>query len=157
MDLILWRHAEAEEGSDDLLRPLTDKGRIQAQASAAWLQAHLPKQYQIWVSEALRSQQTAAYLSGPTHLVPSLNPNASAENMADLLRQAKADAALVWVGHQPWLGQLCAWLLNGQWSAQAYWSVKKSGFWWFELYFDSAGHPAAKLKAALTPAMLRKC
>ena len=30
MDLILWRHADAEDGADDLARQLTAKGRKQA-------------------------------------------------------------------------------------------------------------------------------
>ena len=34
MDLILWRHAEAFEGEDDLARPLTPKGIKQAKKVA---------------------------------------------------------------------------------------------------------------------------
>ncbi len=40
MDLILWRHAEAEnaeEGRDDLSRALTPKGERQALRMASWL------------------------------------------------------------------------------------------------------------------------
>lgn len=40
MDLILWRHAEAEElgeGMDDLTRALTPRGEKQAAKVAAWL------------------------------------------------------------------------------------------------------------------------
>ncbi|MEO7547467.1 MAG: histidine phosphatase family protein, partial [Ramlibacter sp.] len=40
MDLILWRHAEAEdapEGGDDLDRALTSRGEKQAARVAAWL------------------------------------------------------------------------------------------------------------------------
>ena len=43
MDLILWRHAEAEEGGPDLERRLTPKGRKQAKRVAAWLLQRLPK------------------------------------------------------------------------------------------------------------------
>ena len=46
MDLILWRHAEAEvlrEGSDDLARSLTPKGERQAARMATWLDGHLPE------------------------------------------------------------------------------------------------------------------
>ena len=42
MDLILWRHAEAEvaaPGQDDLQRALTPKGERQARRMAAWLSA----------------------------------------------------------------------------------------------------------------------
>ena len=37
MDLILWRHAEAEEGDNDLARELTPKGEKQAARVAEWL------------------------------------------------------------------------------------------------------------------------
>ena len=37
MDLILWRHAEAREGSPDLTRPLTRKGCQQAKEMAEFL------------------------------------------------------------------------------------------------------------------------
>ena len=34
MDLLLWRHAEAEDGEDDLKRRLTQRGEKQARAMA---------------------------------------------------------------------------------------------------------------------------
>ena len=37
MELILWRHAEAEDGSPDAARKLTAKGEKQAQKLARWL------------------------------------------------------------------------------------------------------------------------
>ena len=37
MELILWRHAEAEDGIPDLDRKLTAKGRKQAEKMAAFL------------------------------------------------------------------------------------------------------------------------
>jgi len=45
MNLILWRHAEAEiqrPGQDDIERELTAKGRRQARRVAKWLDARLP-------------------------------------------------------------------------------------------------------------------
>lgn len=152
MHLILWRHAEAEPGLDDLARPLTAKGHKQAQRSAAWLRAHLPPDYRLWVSEALRSRETAAYLRHAARLQPLINPEANPHRIARLLQAEHPESTLVLVGHQPWIGQLCAWLLNDAWQAHGYWSVKKSAFWWFEVYFDATGHPQAKLKGALPPA-----
>ena len=155
MDLILWRHAEAEDGHDDLARQLTTKGQQQACSSGAWLAAQLPPHYRVWASAAARSQQTAAHLPPSFDIIPALNPDAQAPVLAELLQRQAPDATLVWVGHQPWIGQLCAWLLNGHWQPAAYWSVKKSGFWWFEVRFDADGQVQAKLKAALTPAVLK--
>jgi phosphohistidine phosphatase len=37
MELILWRHAEAEDGIPDMARELTSKGKKQAKHMAAWL------------------------------------------------------------------------------------------------------------------------
>jgi phosphohistidine phosphatase len=57
MDLILWRHADAEmaaEGEDDLSRQLTVKGEKQAVRMAAWLDRHLPEGARILVSPARR-------------------------------------------------------------------------------------------------------
>ena len=42
MDLIIWRHAQAEEGDNDYERPLTAHGRRQATKMAAWLDRSLP-------------------------------------------------------------------------------------------------------------------
>ena len=42
MDLVFWRHAEAEEGIPDLQRPLTAKGQKQARRMAEWLDSQLP-------------------------------------------------------------------------------------------------------------------
>ena len=62
MDLILWRHCEAEPGEPDLGRRLTSKGVKQAERMAAWLDSHLPDTCRILVSPADRAQQTALAL-----------------------------------------------------------------------------------------------
>ena len=65
MDLLLWRHAEAEDGIPDLKRRLTARGEKQAQQIAEWLHQHAPKKLRILVSPALRCQQTAKALGLP--------------------------------------------------------------------------------------------
>jgi broad specificity phosphatase PhoE len=50
MDLLLWRHAEAEDGEDDLKRRLTDRGEKQARVMAKWIREHQPKDLRIIVS-----------------------------------------------------------------------------------------------------------
>src|SRR5674476_1390644 len=62
MDLILWRHAEAEDGTPDHARELTAKGIKQAGKVAAFLHQHLPQDHRILVSPATRTQQTVAAL-----------------------------------------------------------------------------------------------
>ncbi len=57
MDLILWRHAEAEDEADgqhDLERALTPRGEKQAARMAAWLDRHLPEGASILCSPARR-------------------------------------------------------------------------------------------------------
>ncbi|UOO81392.1 histidine phosphatase family protein [Uruburuella testudinis] len=153
MNLILWRHAEAEYGPPDLARQLTEKGRRQASTAAAWLRNRLPQDTQVWVSQAARSRQTADYLVQDYTILATLNPDIYARTLPRLLETAPRNGTLVIVGHQPWLGQLSAFLLNGDWGGDAYWSYKKGGFWWFQLKQDHNGFHA-KLKAVLTPEML---
>ena len=62
--------------------------------------------------------------------------------------------ALVIVGHQPWIGSLCAFLLNQNWLGNSYWSVKKSAFWWFECRAIGSEYAVSKLRLVLAPADL---
>ena len=67
MELILWRHAEAEIGEPDAGRVLTAKGHKQAWKMAEWFDANLPDRCRILVSPATRAVQTAeAQPTGPT-------------------------------------------------------------------------------------------
>ena len=54
MDLLLWRHAEAEDGEDDLKRRLTERGRKQARIMAKWIGEHQPRDLPIIVSPWVR-------------------------------------------------------------------------------------------------------
>ena len=57
MDLILWRHADAEDvGSQgDAARNLTKKGRKQAERIAEWLRPRLEGDWRILCSPAARA------------------------------------------------------------------------------------------------------
>ncbi|HKI65200.1 MAG TPA: histidine phosphatase family protein, partial [Burkholderiales bacterium] len=59
MDLILWRHAEAEEGGPDLERRLTPRGHKHAARVAGWLLQRLPSKFTVLASPARRALQTA--------------------------------------------------------------------------------------------------
>lgn len=130
MNLILWRHAEAEEGRNDLKRALTKRGLKQATLAAVWLHANLPPGARILVSPAVRTQQTAQALSLDFETAPGLAPG---KGVADLLAAVDwpqgggESGTVVAVGHQPTLGQVAALLLSG---AEADWSVKKGAVWW---------------------------
>ena len=126
MDLLLWRHAEAEDGAGtpDSKRRLTARGEKQAHDMAKWLKPRLPRKLKILVSPAVRCQQTAHVLASPFEVEPKIAVGADA---ADLIAAADWPAqagAVLLVGHQPALGRLAALLLAG---AEADWSVKKGG------------------------------
>lgn len=128
MDLILWRHAEAEDGVPDLTRKLTAKGEKQADMMAAWLKKRLPEGARVVVSPAKRAQQTALALSSKFETVKEI---AAGESVPALLTAAgwpDAKGAVLVVGHQPTLGQVAALLLGGD---EAAWSIKKGAVWWF--------------------------
>jgi len=127
MDLILWRHADAEPGSRDLERKLTAKGHKQAERVAKWLVARLPGRYTVLVSPARRARETADALGTRYKIVERLAPGAAP---GDILKDAgwpSHKGAVVVVSHQPDLGQVAALLASG---SVADWSVKKGGLWW---------------------------
>jgi phosphohistidine phosphatase len=127
MDLILWRHAEAEEGGADLERRLTSRGQKHAARMAEWLVQRLPSKCVVMASPARRTRQTADALDMPYKTSERLAPGAS---VADVLAAASwpghKQAVLV-IGHQPTLGQVASYLLSG---ARNEWTIKKGGLWW---------------------------
>jgi phosphohistidine phosphatase len=151
MDLILWRHAEAEDtAASDLARQLTTRGRKQAQNVAKWLRARLPDDALILASPATRTIQTVETLTDQYRVVRELAPNASVD---DVLTAAGWPAGLaptvVIVGHQPVLGEIAAQLLSsGQ--DQRGWALKKGALVWIASR-ERNGNGQAVLHAAITP------
>ena len=127
MDLILWRHADAEPGEPDLERRLTAKGVRQAERMAAWLDTHLPDRCRVLVSPAERAQQTARPLGRKFKIVPELAPGASAAAVLAAAGWPDAREATLIVGHQPTLGETAALLLSG---TDAPWGMRKGAVWW---------------------------
>lgn len=127
MDLILWRHADAEDGTPDMARRLTSKGVKQARETAAWLRPRLPKRTRILCSPAERAKQTASALTESFEIVPEVGPGASCAALLGAVGWPDAGQPVLLVGHQPALGALAAFLLVGE---ERPWSVKKSGIWW---------------------------
>lgn len=131
MDLILWRHAEAEEGditTPDHKRRLTARGEKQAKQVARWLRGHLPRKSRILVSPAERTQQTAHALELPYEIEAKLGIGASVDDLLRVAGWPDQGGAVLVIGHQPALGRTAALLLGGE---EADWSVKKGGVWWF--------------------------
>ena len=128
MDLILWRHAEAEEGFPDESRALTERGKRQARQVAQWLLPRLPKERRIIVSPARRTQQTAQALDLDYETSAALGPGASFASVLAETGWPDAKGCVLVVGHQPTLGQVASLLLSG---AESPWSVRKGMAWWF--------------------------
>lgn len=149
-NLILWRHAEAEDGADDMARGLTQKGYKQAGKIAAWLEAHLPANISVIASEAIRARQTAAALDAAHSVDHRLNPDAPPANYLQVAHWPTPQSTTVLVGHQPSIGRLAAKLLSG---IEADWSAKKGAIWWLQ-YRVREGQPQTVLKAMLTPDQL---
>ena len=127
MDLILWRHAEAEDGSPDLERRLTPRGHKHAARVAQWLQQRLPAKFVMLASPARRAQETAQALGVPFRTVAGLAPGARVQAILQAAEWPDRKTAVIVVGHQPDLGRAAAFLVAG---SEAPWSVKKGGLWW---------------------------
>ena len=145
MELILWRHAEAEDddGHGDLARPLTRHGHRQAQRMAAWLKPRIDEDWRILVSPARRATETAAPLDRDYAVVEDIAPGATA---AQILRAALWPANahnVVVVGHQPTLGEVASLLLLGE-EGEA--PIRKGAIWWFE-----ARGGKGRIRAVLSP------
>lgn len=134
MDLILWRHAEAQELVEgdlqiftDLERALTPRGEKQAIRMAQWLDRQLPGSTRILVSPALRCEQTASALGRKFKIREELAPGATAAQLLEVAQWPLSKSPVLLIGHQPTLGQTVAQLLGLQEGGCA---IKKGAAWW---------------------------
>ncbi len=148
MDLILWRHADAEEGAPDDARKLTAKGVRQAEKVAAFLRPHLPDDVCVLVSPAMRAQQTAAALTRHFTITPAIASGASANAVLHAARWPDARGTVLVVGHQPTLGEVAAQLLGCDGHSL---SIKKGGLWWFSA---DEGSDQIALRLVIAPEFL---
>ncbi|SFN82243.1 phosphohistidine phosphatase, SixA [Formivibrio citricus] len=153
MDLILWRHAEAEyDAPSDLKRRLTSRGHKQAEKMAQWLSARLDgKKPRLFASGALRAQETLAALSHDFVVDPRLNPGTRPERYLEVCGwPGDGEGSVIIAGHQPEIGRLAGLLLSGR---EQDWSVKKGAIWWFQRR-ERAGYVECNLRVMMTPDML---
>ncbi len=130
MDLVLWRHAEAQEwteGCDDMARALTSRGEKQATRVAKWLDRQLPEGTRIFVSPARRCEQTVLALERKYKTKAELAPGCSVAQLLELVQWPDGKGTVLVVGHQPTLGQSIAGLIG---LSAAECSVKKGAVWW---------------------------
>ena len=150
MNLVLWRHADAEDappGAPDVDRNLTAKGKKQARRMAAWLRKRLPKGARFLVSPARRAQQTAQALTKRFETSREVGTAADAHSVLKAAGWPDGEGAVVVVGHQPTLGQAVALALSGRPGDV---SVKKGAIWWIE----SSGRGEVAVRAVIAPEMV---
>ena len=147
MDLILWRHADAEDGMPDEARKLTSKGEKQARRVGKWLSERMPEDTIVLVSPAKRAQQTAKAFTRKFDTHPEVG---TASAPAALLKAAgwpNRGGTVVIVGHQPVVGQTVALLLTGEAHA---WAFRKGAAWWL----SDRGHGDVVVRAVISPDLL---
>jgi phosphohistidine phosphatase len=134
MDLILWRHAEAEEIPEteldahrDIERKLTSRGEKQAARMAEWLDRQLPGSTRILASPARRCEQTALALGRKFKTRTELAPGATPGELLELVQWPLSKTPMLVIGHQPMLGQAIAQLLG---LIESDCAIKKGALWW---------------------------
>ena len=147
MDLVLWRHAEAEPGEPDMGRRLTAKGLKQAERMGEWLDHHLPDTARILASPADRAQQTALALKRKFRTVDEIGPGAAAPAVLQAAGWPDSREAVVVVGHQPTLGAVASFLLSGE---ESWWSMRKGAVWWLSNR-DKSGAASVVLRVVIGP------
>lgn len=117
MRLYLVRHADAEPGEPDELRPLTGYGRQQAREVGALLAAEGAGGAVVVTSPLLRARETAEEIARAlgTTAEPDdrLAPGATADSVREAAAEHPDDATVVAVGHQPDCGHIAAALTGG--------------------------------------------
>lgn len=128
MELILWRHADAEPGRDDAKRALTDKGRKQAARMAKWLRPRLDDKWTLLASPTVRTRETIEPLGMKYDTRITLGPDSSASAILREAHWPDGDRNVLVVSHQPILGQLAARLITGHAGEM---NIRKGSVWWF--------------------------
>jgi phosphohistidine phosphatase len=149
MELVLWRHADAEPGFPDLERRLTDKGRRQAARIAKWLHARMEGEWDVLSSPAARARETADALGRDYEVRLTLGPLATEDALLRESGWPDSDRSVIVVGHQPTLGRVAARLLAGRVGDL---SIKKGSILWFSTRFDDEAREGATiLRAVISP------
>ena len=156
MQLFVIRHAVAEDigpGIDDTARELTDAGKTKLRLAVRGLRALDIRFQRILTSPWKRAVQTARQLepiaASPPIATDLLIQPPRAELLALIAERGEATAV---VGHEPWLGELAAWLAFGDTRHGEALIIKKCGVLWLE---GTAVPGGMQLRAAIPPKLLR--
>lgn len=153
MRLYLIRHAialEAAPGQSDDARPLSREGIQKFTEVVRGLKRLGVGLDRLYHSPKLRAVQTAELLvpllDGETEVTPHL----AGEPSLELLKTLQGSSVAL-VGHQPWMGDLCAWLLTARREGSAL-LFKKGGV----AYLEGTPKPGGmRLLGFWSPRLLR--
>lgn len=151
VDLILWRHADAEdEGKSvrDKDRRLTPRGENHALQIADWLHAQKPRNLEVIAGPEVRTKQTARALQLPFKVDRKIGAGAHVVELLAAANWPDHSGAVLLVSHQPAIGRLASLLLAG---VESEWTVKKGSLWWFTNRVRS-GERQTIVRAVVNPA-----
>jgi phosphohistidine phosphatase len=123
MEVYLVQHGESKPESEDVKRPLTDKGRAEVEYVALYIAGLELQVTRIFHSSRLRAKQTAEIFA--QHLVPAptvleqkgLEPSDDPHQTKRLIQQE--EKSLMLVGHLPHLSRLASLLILGDQEKEA--------------------------------------
>jgi len=153
MQLYVIRHGIAEDkapDSDDKSRALTDDGRKRVKRVIKGLRELEVKFERILSSPWVRAVETAALLEPLCEREPAYTDllcQSPRSQLLAMIAEQGADTAII--GHEPWLGELIAWLAFGDTRHSEAISLKKGGFAWLE---GNAIPGGMKIRALVPPA-----
>jgi phosphohistidine phosphatase len=100
---VIWllRHGDAEQGSPDAERPLTDKGRRQASAAGAALKELGVKFDACLTSPKKRAADTATIACEPLGVAPQDEPRLAGGHFDPIELAAGVGEEVLLVGHEP--------------------------------------------------------
>ena len=158
IELFLIRHAAAlpaTEGQSDAERPLSERGRRRFERCVQGLVERGVSFDRILHSPLLRAVETAELcaplLDGKTAVCAGLTGSPSEHLLTQLALHEDERVAVI--GHEPWLGELCALCLTGTVERGGAFAFKKGGLAWL------VGRPAmgaCKLRGFFAPRDLRR-
>jgi phosphohistidine phosphatase len=156
MQLYVIRHAIAEDagaGQADSARALTDDGTKRLKRVIKGMRGIDIGFNRVLTSPWVRARETAAMLEAlcdADPLVTDLLIQSPRSELLAMIAETGEDTAVV--GHEPWLGELVAWLAFGDTRHGDALLLKKAGVVWLE---GSAVPGGMQLRAMLPPSVLR--
>lgn len=154
MQLFVIRHAIAEDRHPDRAdadRALTSDGARRFEHHVRALDRLGVRLSHVLHSPWRRAVETAALLA-PLAAQPPVALDALAAAPSEALLEALAGSHVAVVGHEPWLGELIAWLVSGERELGERFPLKKGGV----AHLEGSARPGEMvLRALWTPKVLR--